>query len=180
MAALRGTINDPTFSDIAFVAEGKKIHVHKVILSARSPYFKKMFQQNKAAKEVVVKEASFAVRALVHSLARVHSRMSLLSSLAHFRCVVNTFLHLSQCVMTFLEYLYTGQANVPLELADALATLAAFYEVRLGQSHVFLVSSPSPLSTRLSRVSPVFSLFIHLSYAHTLSDRPSLTFSIDG
>lgn len=38
----RKLVNDASFSDIGFTVEGKTVHAHKVILSARSDYFRTM------------------------------------------------------------------------------------------------------------------------------------------
>ena len=45
-------VNDPTFSDVCFKVEGKKVHAHKAILVVRSKYFKAMFttQMEEASK----------------------------------------------------------------------------------------------------------------------------------
>ena len=45
-------VNDPTFSDVCFNVEGKKVHAHKAILVVRSKYFKAMFttQMEEASK----------------------------------------------------------------------------------------------------------------------------------
>ena len=45
-------VNDPTFSDVCFKVEGKKVHAHKAILVMRSKYFKAMFttQMEEASK----------------------------------------------------------------------------------------------------------------------------------
>lgn len=40
---LRNTLNDPRFSDVTFIIEGKPVHAHKLLCS-RCPYFKAMFE----------------------------------------------------------------------------------------------------------------------------------------
>lgn len=51
-------MNNSDFSDICFIVEGQKIQAHKVILAARSPHFRKMFELNRAAKEQTIKQVT--------------------------------------------------------------------------------------------------------------------------
>ena len=54
-------LNSQEFSDFCFVVEDKRLYVHKVILASRCPYYRKYFELNRAAKEMTVKDISFAV-----------------------------------------------------------------------------------------------------------------------
>lgn len=49
---LRILLNNPLFSDIIFVIDGKKIYAHRCILSARSSYFRQLFQSAPDLKEI--------------------------------------------------------------------------------------------------------------------------------
>jgi hypothetical protein len=40
---MRKIINNPTFSDVVFMVEGKAIYAHKAILSAQCEHFRAMF-----------------------------------------------------------------------------------------------------------------------------------------
>ena len=43
-AGLSRAMNDPQFSDVTFIVEGKKFYAHKVILSLISDHFRQMFK----------------------------------------------------------------------------------------------------------------------------------------
>jgi hypothetical protein len=58
---LKSMINDAEYSDFAIVIGSDRILCHKAILSARSQYFRKLFQSNKAVKELIVKDISVSV-----------------------------------------------------------------------------------------------------------------------
>ena len=40
---LQRLLNDPIFSDVCFLVEGKTVHAHKAILATRCEYFQAMF-----------------------------------------------------------------------------------------------------------------------------------------
>ena len=69
-------VNDPTFSDVCFKVEGKKVHAHKAILVVRSKYFKAMFTTQM---EEASKVGPFIARLRVYnsSLLRYHRQSSL-------------------------------------------------------------------------------------------------------
>jgi hypothetical protein len=54
-------LNSPDYSDFCFVIEEKRIYVHKILLAARCPHYRKYFEVNKAAKEMNVKDLPYAV-----------------------------------------------------------------------------------------------------------------------
>jgi len=39
-------MDDPTFADVTLVCEGKEVQCHRVILAAKSNYFRSMFDGN--------------------------------------------------------------------------------------------------------------------------------------
>jgi len=53
---LKRMINNSDYSDIAIIVEGKKVFCHKALLAIRCPFFQKIFETNKAAKELKMKE----------------------------------------------------------------------------------------------------------------------------
>jgi len=54
-------VNNKHFSDFMFVVEGKKLHVHKLLLQLRSEYFRDMFSSGVVNGEIEIKDCSYDV-----------------------------------------------------------------------------------------------------------------------
>src|SRR4051812_47237278 len=58
---LRGIINNlNSFSDLTFLVEGKKILVHKVIISNRCEYFREMLKKDRSVAEITVDDYKYS------------------------------------------------------------------------------------------------------------------------
>ncbi|XP_037790733.1 protein jim lovell-like isoform X2 [Penaeus monodon] len=51
---LKGLLEDVTFADVTLTAEGKSLKAHKAVLSAMSPYFKKVLQNNPSPHPIII------------------------------------------------------------------------------------------------------------------------------
>lgn len=51
---LKGLLEDATFADVTLTAEGKSLKAHKAVLSAMSPYFKRVLQNNPSPHPIII------------------------------------------------------------------------------------------------------------------------------
>ena len=61
---LRSRINDPTYSDITFIVEGRKFYAHKIVLSLISEHFHVMFcsgMKDSKINEIVIEDISYPI-----------------------------------------------------------------------------------------------------------------------
>ena len=64
LEGLRSKINDPEYSDITFIVEGRKFYAHKIVLSLISEHFHCMFcsgMQESQTKEIVIEDVSYPI-----------------------------------------------------------------------------------------------------------------------
>lgn len=64
LESLRTKINDPEYSDITFIVEGRKFYAHKIVLSLISEHFHCMFcsgMQESKQSEIVIDDVSYSI-----------------------------------------------------------------------------------------------------------------------